>query len=57
MDNHVSRAILIQILKLMNINNLASELKYVNRIGQTLSVEERTSLETGIIRLSHEYEH
>ena len=41
----------------MNINNLVAELKFVNRIGQTFSIEERTSLETGIIRLSHEYQH
>lgn len=39
----------------MNIINLNSELKFVNRIGQTLSVEERTYLQTSVEALSGEY--
>lgn len=39
----------------MNIVNLNSELKFVNRIGQTLSVEERTYLQTSVEALSGEY--
>ena len=44
----------LTILK-MNIINLNSELKFVNRIGQTLSVEERTYLQTSVEALSSEY--
>lgn len=39
----------------MNIANLSSELKFVNRIGQTLSTEERIYLEASVLKLSHEY--
>jgi radial spoke head protein 9 len=41
----------------MNIANLPSELKFVNRIGQTLSSEERISLESSVLKLSYEYSH
>lgn len=39
----------------MNINNLNSELRFINRIGQTLSTEEIIGLQSGVIKLSHEY--
>jgi radial spoke head protein 9 len=39
----------------MNISNLASELKFVNKIGQTLSSDERIQLELAVLRLSQEY--
>ena len=39
----------------MNISNLTSELKFVNRIGQTLSCEERISLELAVSKLSNQY--
>ena len=41
----------------MNIDNLSSELKFVNRIGQALSTEEVIGLQSGVIKLSHEYQH
>lgn len=36
----------------MKISNISSELKFVNRIGQTLSTEERISLEVSVLKLS-----
>lgn len=39
----------------MNIFNINTELKFVNRIGQTLSNEERISLEVSVLKLSQEY--
>lgn len=39
----------------MNIFNISSELKFVNRIGQTLSTDERISLELNVLKLSEEY--
>ncbi len=39
----------------MNIFNISSELKFVNRIGQTLSSDERISLELSVLKLSEEY--
>lgn len=39
----------------MKISNIASELKFVNRIGATLSVEERISIESNALKLAHEY--
>ena len=36
----------------MNISNLASDLKFVNRIGQTLSSEERINLDLSVNKLS-----
>jgi radial spoke head protein 9 len=39
----------------MKISNINSELKFVNRIGQTLSTEERISLEVSVLKLSQEY--
>lgn len=41
----------------MNICTLASELKFVNKIGQTLSPEERINLELAVSRLSQQYRH
>jgi hypothetical protein len=41
----------------MNISSIASELKFINRIGVTLSIEERISIEAQALRLSHEYRH
>jgi len=41
----------------MNINNLSSELRFVNRIGQTLSTEEIIGLQAGVLKLSHEYQY
>jgi hypothetical protein len=38
----------------MNINNLSIELKYPNRIGATLSIDERTNLELAVLKLSEE---
>lgn len=40
----------------MNVSNLSSELKFVNRIGQTLSAEEIISLQASVLKLSHEYQ-
>lgn len=37
----------------MNISNISSELKFVNRIGQTLSTEEVISLQSSVLKLSH----
>ena len=39
----------------MDIFNINSELKFVNRIGQTLSAEERISLDLSVLKLSEEY--
>jgi hypothetical protein len=39
----------------MNIFNIGNELKFANRIGQTLSTEERISLEVSVLKLSQEY--
>ena len=39
----------------MNILNLGGELKFVNRIGQTLSPEERINLELSVSKLRQEY--
>jgi len=39
----------------MNINNFNSELKFVNRIGKNLSVEERTDSYTSVEALSSLY--
>lgn len=39
----------------MKVQNISSELKFINRIGATLSIEERISLEAAILKLSHEY--
>lgn len=36
----------------MNISNLSSDLKFVNRIGQTLSTEERVNLTLAVNKLS-----
>lgn len=41
----------------MNIFNINSELKFVNRIGQTLSAEERISLDLSVLKLSEEYQY
>jgi len=41
----------------MNISNLTTELKFVNRIGQTLSTEEVISLQASTLKLSHEYKY
>jgi hypothetical protein len=41
----------------MKVSNISSELKFVNRLGVTLSVEERISIEAQALRLSHEYKH
>lgn len=39
----------------MNIFNIASELIFPNRIGQTLSTEERIGLNVSVLKLSQEY--
>lgn len=39
----------------MNIFNINTELKFVNRIGQTLSTEERIALDVNVLKLSQEY--
>ncbi len=39
----------------MNISNLQFELKFVNKIGQTLSAEERINLELAVSKLSQQY--
>ena len=39
----------------MNIFALSTELKFANRIGQTLSPQERISLEANVLKLSQEY--
>ena len=39
----------------MNIINLTSELKFINRIGKTLSSEEKINLEIAVLQLSQEY--
>jgi hypothetical protein len=39
----------------MDIDRLSSELKFANRIGQTLSTEEVISLQSSVLKLSHEY--
>lgn len=41
----------------MNIFNLSSELKFINTIGQTLSSEERISLDVSVLKLRHEYKY
>lgn len=41
----------------MKASNITSELKFVNRIGATLSVEERISIEAQALKLSNEYQH
>lgn len=38
----------------MNIQNLAYELKFPNRIGATLSIDERTNIELAVLKLSEE---
>lgn len=38
----------------MDIHNLSVELKFANRIGATLSVEERGSLELAVLKLSED---
>ena len=40
-----------------NYITLISELKFPNRIGATLSVEEKISIEAQSLKLSHEYEY
>jgi len=45
----------LQLIIQMNIFNINSELKFANRIGQTLSAEERISLDLSVLRLSEEY--
>lgn len=39
----------------MRIANIATELKFANRIGQTLAAEERIGLEVSVLRLAQEY--
>lgn len=39
----------------MKVQNITSELKFLNRIGATLSTEDRIYLEAAILKLSHEY--
>lgn len=39
----------------MRIANIANELKFANRIGQTLSTEEHIALEVSVLRLAQEY--
>jgi hypothetical protein len=39
----------------MDVESIATELKFVNRIGQTLSVEEMIALQSSVLKLSHEY--
>jgi hypothetical protein len=39
----------------MDISRISSELKFANRIGQTLSTEEVISLQSSVLKLSHEY--
>jgi hypothetical protein len=39
----------------MDIDRISSELKFANRIGQTLSTEEIISLQSSVLKLSHEY--
>ena len=39
----------------MDVESIATELKFVNRIGQTLSVEEMIGLQSSVLKLSHEY--
>lgn len=41
----------------MKTSSIASEIKFVNRIGATLSVEERIAIETQGLKLSHEYQY
>lgn len=41
----------------MKISNLSTDLKFVNRIGQTLSTEEIISLQSSVLKLSHEYKY
>ncbi|MCB0368790.1 MAG: hypothetical protein KDD45_04910 [Bdellovibrionales bacterium] len=40
----------------MNISNLTSELKFVNRIGQTLSLDERVQIDLAVSKLKQETE-
>ena len=37
----------------MDISKVSSELKYANRIGQTLSTEEIIALQSSVLKLSH----
>lgn len=39
----------------MRIANIQQELRFANRIGQTLSTEERVALEVSVLRLAQEY--
>ena len=39
----------------MEVERIPTELKFVNRIGQTLSVEEIISVQSSVLKLSHEY--
>lgn len=39
----------------MKIQNISSELKFPNRIGATLSTEERISIEASALKLAQEY--
>ncbi len=41
----------------MDIAKISTELKFVNRIGQTLSAEEIISLQSSVLKLSHEYKY
>lgn len=43
--------------EIMNISNLVNEIKFVNKIGQTLSPEERIGLELAVSKLSIQYFH
>lgn len=39
----------------MDVERIGSELKFANRIGQTLSTDEIISLQSSVLKLSHEY--
>ena len=39
----------------MEVSRLASDLKFVNRVGQTLSPQERITLELAVLKLAEEY--
>lgn len=39
----------------MRIANIANELKFANRIGQTLATDERIALEVSVLKLAQEY--
>ena len=50
-----STCLILLLLQLMRIANIATELKFANRIGQTLAAEERIGLEVSVLRLAQEY--